>query len=82
MRTYLPRHAALYYNRTFILRNSYHVYCFLPAILQGSISHFSWIDLFAFPRLRDNELQALTVTTKDEDELCWHTLEIKDPVNV
>ncbi|KAK7177475.1 hypothetical protein PSPO01_16476 [Paraphaeosphaeria sporulosa] len=42
-----------------------------PTVLQFSIEHHPWIDLFPFPRLRDNILMAIGQPgVCDEDELC------------
>jgi hypothetical protein len=42
-----------------------------PTELQTSVDHHPWIDLFPWPRLRDNMLQAFeSLKVGDEDELC------------
>lgn len=42
-----------------------------PTTLQFSVEHHPWIDVFPWPRLRDNMLQALKhPEICDEDELC------------
>ena len=43
-----------------------------PTLLQGSTLHHPWIDIFPFPRMRDNYLRSITnnTITWDEDELC------------
>ncbi|KAF2683467.1 hypothetical protein K458DRAFT_390081 [Lentithecium fluviatile CBS 122367] len=42
-----------------------------PTKLQSSVEHHPWLDLFPWPRVRDNMLQAFERTNiGDEDELC------------
>ncbi|GJC87783.1 hypothetical protein ColLi_10621 [Colletotrichum liriopes] len=42
------------------------------------IVHHPWIDLFPFPRLRDNVLLGVAAGLLDDDELCADILEVKD----
>jgi hypothetical protein len=49
-----------------------------PTALQLQVLHHPWIDLFPFPRVRDNVLQALEAEYLDEDELCSDLLNIQD----
>lgn len=46
--------------------------------LQRRIPHHPWIDLFPFPRFRENMLHAMAVGALDEDELCMDMLEVDD----
>ena len=48
-------------------------------VAQRSIPHHPWIDLFPFPRFRDNMLHATAVGAFDEDELCLDMLEVDGP---
>lgn len=52
--------------------------CLQPTALQFQIQHHPWIDLFPFPRVRDNMLQALAAEYFDEDELCSDLLNVQD----
>jgi hypothetical protein len=47
-----------------------------PTALQRKIQHHPWIDLFPFPRFRDNMLRALDTGHFDEDELCLDILDV------
>lgn len=49
-----------------------------PTSLQRTILHHPWIDLFPFPRLRDNVLTGMEAGAVDDDELCTDILEVKD----
>ncbi|KAH8770709.1 hypothetical protein F5883DRAFT_666018, partial [Diaporthe sp. PMI_573] len=45
-----------------------------PTLLQGSVEHHPWIDLFPCPRMRSNFLGAVVVHGEDavdEDALCY-----------
>ncbi|KAL1887467.1 hypothetical protein Sste5346_010216 [Sporothrix stenoceras] len=44
--------------------------------VQRSTPHHPWIDLFPFPRFRDNMIHALSVRSFDEDELCLDMMEL------
>jgi len=41
-----------------------------PTAYQRSIRHHSWLDLFPFPRLRDNILRCIETGVYDEEDLC------------
>lgn len=41
-----------------------------PTLLQRAFPHHPWIDLFPFPKFRDNVLMGLQRGLFDEDELC------------
>lgn len=45
-----------------------------PTQLQRAISHHPWIDLFPFPRFRDNVLRGIQDGSFDEDDLCFDLL--------
>ncbi|KAK1724165.1 uncharacterized protein BDZ83DRAFT_623777 [Colletotrichum acutatum] len=49
-----------------------------PTLLQRTVLHHPWIDLFPFPRLRDNVLVGVVKGDLDDDELCADILEVKD----
>ncbi|WYZ38244.1 hypothetical protein EsH8_III_000158 [Colletotrichum jinshuiense] len=49
-----------------------------PTPLQRTVLHHPWIDLFPFPRLRDNVLLGMEAGRLDDDELCADILEVKD----
>lgn len=50
-----------------------------PTQLQTTIEHHPWVDLFPWPRLRDNLLQAFEhPEICDEDELCHDICEYND----
>lgn len=49
-----------------------------PTLLQRTVLHHPWIDLFPFPRLRDNVLIGVVRGDLDDDELCADILEVKD----
>jgi hypothetical protein len=50
-----------------------------PTQLQRSIKHHPWIDVFPWPRLRDNMLQAFEHPDLcDEDEMCQELVEYGD----
>jgi hypothetical protein len=46
-----------------------------PTALQKSVIHHPWIDLFPFPRMRDNALRAIEAGF-DDDLLCFDVMEI------
>ena len=46
-----------------------------PTDLQRRFEHHPWIDLFPFPRFRDNVLRAVEADLLDEDELCLDVTE-------
>ena len=50
----------------------------LATMLQTNAVHHPWIDLFPWPRVRDNILSALAINLFDEDELCCDILEIRN----
>lgn len=50
----------------------------LATMLQKNAVHHPWIDLFPWPRVRDNILSALAANLFDEDELCCDILEIRN----
>lgn len=41
-----------------------------PTALQRTVKHHSWLDLFPFPKMRDNILNGIEDGRYDEDELC------------
>lgn len=41
-----------------------------PTALQKTVMHHSWLDLFPFPRMRDNILRGINAGEYDEDVLC------------
>lgn len=47
-----------------------------PTLLQRTVPHHPWIDLFPFPTLRDNILLQLRDGELDEDELCHDLVEV------
>jgi hypothetical protein len=48
----------------------------LPTVLQRSIEHHPWVDVFPWPQLRDNMLQAFEhPQICDEDEMCRTVVE-------
>lgn len=50
-----------------------------PTQLQSSIDHHPWVDLFPWPQLRDNMLQAFQHPELcDEDQLCYDVCEYGD----
>jgi hypothetical protein len=50
-----------------------------PTQLQRSIEHHPWVDVFPWPRLRDNMLQAFEYPAIcDEDEMCHDLVEYGD----
>ncbi|KAH7353189.1 hypothetical protein B0T11DRAFT_286405 [Plectosphaerella cucumerina] len=49
-----------------------------PTVLQRTVRHHPWIDLFPLPRFRDNILLALEAGVIDEDELCGDLLNVED----
>lgn len=49
-----------------------------PTVLQRTVRHHPWIDLFPLPRFRDNILLALEADFIDEDELCGDLLNVED----
>ncbi|KAK3934274.1 hypothetical protein QBC46DRAFT_400251 [Diplogelasinospora grovesii] len=51
----------------------------LPTAAQRTISHHPWIDLFPFPRFRDNALHGVAAGVFDEDELCGDILDVNAP---
>ena len=48
-----------------------------PTTVQREIPHHPWIDLFPFPRLRNNVLYAVHAGVFHEDELCTETLSVE-----
>ncbi|GJC94823.1 hypothetical protein ColKHC_03649 [Colletotrichum higginsianum] len=46
-----------------------------PTSVQKAVIHHPWIDLFPFPRFRDNTLLAMAAGMVDDDELCRDILE-------
>ncbi|KAH3961784.1 hypothetical protein HBI25_047380 [Parastagonospora nodorum] len=51
----------------------------LPTKLQCSIEHHPWVDVFPWPKLRDNMLQAFQhPDICDEDEMCREIVEYED----
>ncbi|KAF4779978.1 hypothetical protein HER10_EVM0008320 [Colletotrichum scovillei] len=52
-----------------------------PTPLQRTVLHHPWIDLFPFPRLRDNVLLGVAKGDLDDDDLCADILEVKDEDN-
>ncbi|KAJ9258809.1 hypothetical protein DTO212C5_8681 [Paecilomyces variotii] len=50
----------------------------LPTVLQKTVKHHPWIDLFPIPRMRDNILSAIVAGVFDEDELCGDLLSVED----
>lgn len=57
---------------------SYSPKCLQPTALQFQVKHHPWIDLFPFPRVRDNILQALAAECLNEDDLCSDLLDVQD----
>ncbi|KXH63594.1 hypothetical protein CSAL01_09460 [Colletotrichum salicis] len=49
-----------------------------PTPVQRTVLHYPWIDLFPFPRLRDNVLLGVAGGSLDDDNLCADILEVKD----
>ena len=49
-----------------------------PTALQRAVPHHPWIDLFPFPKMRDNILQGIAAGFLDEDELCHDLLEVEE----
>ncbi|KAL2019776.1 hypothetical protein VTK56DRAFT_9220 [Thermocarpiscus australiensis] len=47
-----------------------------PTALQRTTVHHPWIDLFPFPRFRDNVLRAVAADVLDEDELCCNIMDV------
>jgi hypothetical protein len=53
--------------------------CLHPTKLQSSMEHHPWLDLFPWPTVRDNMLQAFQYSELDyEDELCDDICEYND----
>ena len=50
-----------------------------PTVLQRSIKHHPWIDLFPFPAFRDNILVAMQKGHLNDDDLCLDVLELWAP---
>lgn len=50
----------------------------LPTDLQRRVAHHPWIDLFPWPRLRDNILMGVVAGLIDEDELCCDIIEVRN----
>ncbi|KAL0932931.1 uncharacterized protein CTRU02_211894 [Colletotrichum truncatum] len=52
-----------------------------PTALQKAVTHHSWLDVFPFPRLRDNILQGISSGELDEEqmsvELCCDLLDLE-----
>ena len=51
-------------------------------VVQRITPHHPWIDLFPFPRFRDNMLHALAVGFIDEDELCIDIVGLNGPAQL
>ena len=49
-----------------------------PTTLQVSVRHHPWLDLFPFPKMRDNIIKGIEAGLFDEDELCADLLEVED----
>ncbi|KAI8635567.1 hypothetical protein F5Y19DRAFT_482751 [Xylariaceae sp. FL1651] len=49
-----------------------------PTKLQYEVRHHPWIDLFPFPRMRDNLLIELQKKALDEDEICMDLLDVSE----
>ncbi|RTE68704.1 hypothetical protein BHE90_016917 [Fusarium euwallaceae] len=47
-----------------------------PTSVQHQIIHHPWLDVFPFPRFRDNVIQAVTANLMDDDELCADVAEM------
>ncbi|CAM1510619.1 Fc.00g009540.m01.CDS01 [Cosmosporella sp. VM-42] len=47
-----------------------------PTPIQMAMLHHPWIDLFPFPKLRENMLRGITEGNYDEDELCLDILSV------
>lgn len=41
-----------------------------PTSLQKTVTHYSWLDLFPIPKMRDNILRGINSGVYDEDVLC------------
>ncbi|KAH6886831.1 hypothetical protein B0T10DRAFT_515671 [Thelonectria olida] len=41
-----------------------------PTAVQKKIMHHPWLDVFPFPRFRDNVIQAVAANVMDDDDLC------------
>lgn len=51
-----------------------------PTPIQRRFPHHPWIDLFPFPRFRDNMILAIEAGILDDDELCLDVAEALTPV--
>ncbi|CAH0046904.1 unnamed protein product [Clonostachys solani] len=49
-----------------------------PTDLQRTVEHHPWIDLFPFPRMRDNILSAIASDGIDEDDLCYDLCDVDE----
>ncbi|KAK5311759.1 hypothetical protein LTR93_011601 [Exophiala xenobiotica] len=47
-----------------------------PTTVQQNIVHHPWLDVFPFPRFRDNVIQACAANVMDDDDLCADISEI------
>jgi hypothetical protein len=45
-----------------------------PTDIQRAIVHHPWIDLFPFPKFRENVILGIDAGLVDDDELCWDML--------
>lgn len=44
--------------------------CLAPTPVQRSVAHHPWLDIFPFPKFRDNMILAQDANILDDDELC------------